>query len=65
MKTTDRSDRLYDALYDTIQKNKRGMTTYQILGTLLVIILRFAQLNVKSEEDSHSERRRKIGAYGK
>lgn len=42
---TQKSDELYDALDEVIAKHQKGMTTYQILGTLLSLIIRFHQRN--------------------
>lgn len=44
-KQTEKSDALYDAILATIDERKKGMTTYQIIGTLMSVMLRFWQLN--------------------
>lgn len=41
MKATEKSDRLYDAIVAAIDKHKRGMTTYQIIGVLVSVTLRW------------------------
>lgn len=45
MNKADKSDSLYDAINETIEQHKKGMTTYQIIGTLMSVIMRFWQLN--------------------
>ncbi|MBA3351651.1 MAG: hypothetical protein H0U23_04355 [Blastocatellia bacterium] len=44
-KQTDKSDTLYDAIIATIDKHRRGMTTYQILGVLMSVAMRFWERN--------------------
>jgi hypothetical protein len=43
----EQSNDLYDAIVQTIDEHKRGMTTYQIIGTLMSVILRFWERNAK------------------
>ena len=44
-KPTDNSDNLYDAIMVTIEREKSGMTTYQIMGVLMSVMMRFWQRN--------------------
>lgn len=53
-KPTQKSDALYDAIVATIDKHKRGMTTYQIIGVLISVTLRWWERFAKQPPGSSS-----------
>lgn len=47
---TDKSDNLFNAITLTIEQHSKGMTTYQIIGTLMSVILWFWELHARQEQ---------------